>query len=171
MDAYHSHLVHAYHELHHNLHVQAFIGSLLALLIGWVLSIYLYRGPLAGRDWVGHAGFRFRVKTVLQNAYYMDDFYFGTVLRGNRWLRQVCAWFDRTVVDGIVNFFGTLTVWMCGVAAKIDHWGVDGSVRGFGNATFWTSRQAQRTVTGRIQDYVFLLVSAVVVLFLLLVLM
>jgi|GEM_PF-1108923 len=171
LDVYTSHLVHAFHELHHSKHVLAFIGSLIALMIGWVLSLYLYMGPLSGRDWVGHSGLRFRTKIVLQNAYYMDDFYFGTVLRGNRWLRQVCAWFDRTVVDGVVNSFGGITVWMCGVAAKIDHWGVDGSVRGVGNATFWTSRQAQRTVTGRIQDYVFLLVSAVVVLFLFLVLM
>jgi hypothetical protein len=159
------HAVHEYHEAHHGAHVMAFMVALVMLGLGIFASMYFYLGPLAGRDWVGHHGFLASVKRILRNAYYMDGFYANTVLRVNRWLRQLCSWFDRVFVDGLVNLFGTWTRWMCRAAAKTDHWGVDGSVRGIGNVTFWSGRQASRATTGRIQDYVFLLVSTVVILF------
>jgi len=164
-----SHDVHAYHDAHHGAHVMAFMVALAMLALGIGLSMYFYLGPLAGRDWIGHYGFLASVKRTLRGAYYVDGLYDATLLRANRWLRQVCSWFDRVFVDGLVNLMGTWTRWMCRVAAKTDHWGVDGSVRGIGNATFWSGRQASRATTGRIQDYVFLLVATVVVLFIIVV--
>ncbi len=160
--------IHHYHEKHHHAHHKAFIGSLVALGLGGLLStLFFLFGPLVGKDWVGHTGFRFKLRRFLFQAYRVDHFYDSTLLRSNRWIRQLCAWFDRTVIDGIVNFFGFFTRKLCAIIAKIDFWGVDGTVRGTGNATLWGGKQVQRSITGYIQDYVFLLVTALVFLYIL----
>ena len=169
----HDAVAHAWHEKHHHAHVQVFGGSMVAFLIGLALSMFFFSpwGPFYRREWVGHVGFLAASRTALKKGYYLDDLYYGTVIAAQGYIMRACAWFDKVIVDGIVNMFGKVTVWLGFAVAKADFWGVDGTVRGISNATGWAGATASKAPTGKISDYVFMLIGAIVIIFLLLALL
>ncbi|MBP9890666.1 MAG: NADH-quinone oxidoreductase subunit L [Planctomycetes bacterium] len=166
-------VAHAWHEKHHKAHVQVFGGSMVAFLIGLALSMFFFSpwGPFYRREWVGHVGFLASTRTALKRGYYLDELYYGTVVAAQAYLMRACAWFDKVIVDGIVNLVGKVSVWLGFVVAKADFWGVDGTVRGISNATGWAGATASKAPTGKISDYVFMLIGAIVVIFILLALL
>lgn len=169
----HDPITEAWHHKHHDAHVKVFGGSMVAFLIGLALSMFFFSpwGPFYRREWVGHVGFLAATRAALKKGYFMDDLYYGTVVRAQGWLMRLCSWFDKVIVDGLVNLAGKVTVWLGFVVAKADYWGVDGTVRGVSNATSWAGATASKAPTGKISDYVFMLIGALVLLFLLLALM
>ena len=169
----HDPVTHAWHEKHHGAHLQVFGGSMVAFLIGLALSMFFFSpwGPFYRREWVGHVGFLAMTRTTLKRGYFMDDFYYGTVVRAQGWAMRVCSWFDKVIIDGIVNLVGRVSTWMGWFIAKVDFWGVDGTVRGISNATGWAGSTASKAPTGKISDYVFMLIAALVLVFILLALM
>jgi len=93
--------------------------------------------------------------TVVFNKYYVDELYAATVLRGTHGLARMLAWFDREIVDGIVNFCG----W-CGRAAawingKIDQYFVDGAVNLVADAIIGSGQRLKKMQTGRINSYAY----------------
>ena len=84
----------------------------------------------------------------------------------------IVEWRDRVVIDGCVNFWGSLTRFLLGSVGTVDYWGVDGGVRGLGNTTLWAGRALRRIQSGVLQQYVYasLYFSGGVILILLLVL-
>lgn len=169
----HDEVAHAWHEKHHAAHVQVFGGSMVAFLIGLALSLFFFSpwGPFYRREWVGHVGFLAATRMALKKGYYLDNLYYGTVVAAQGYIMRACAWFDKVIVDGIVNLCGRVTTWLGFVVAKADYWGVDGTVRGISNATGWAGATASKAPTGKISDYVFMLIGAVVIIFLLLALL
>ena len=159
--------------MHSQAHVQVFGGSMVAFLIGLALSMFFFSpwGPFYRREWVGHVGFLASTRTALKRGYYLDELYYGTVVAAQAYLMRACAWFDKVIVDGIVNLVGKVSVWLGFVVAKADFWGVDGTVRGISNATGWAGATASKAPTGKISDYVFMLIGAIVVIFILLALL
>jgi proton-translocating NADH-quinone oxidoreductase chain L len=170
----HDPITHEWHEKHHTAHLQVFGGSMVAFLIGLALSMFFFSpwGPFYRREWVGHVGPRAFVRTLLKRGYYMDEFYYNySVLPVQGWLMRACAWFDKVIIDGIVNAVGAVTVWLGFAVAKADYWGVDGAVRFTSAATGWAGSTASKAPTGKISDYVFMLIGAIVLLFILLALL
>ncbi|MCC6574126.1 MAG: NADH-quinone oxidoreductase subunit L [Planctomycetes bacterium] len=163
----HDVVTHEWHEKHHKAHLTVFAGSMIAFLIGLALSMFFFSpwGPFYMKEWIGHVGFKHAVKTFLKRAYMMDALYYGTVVKAQVYIMKGCAWFDKTVVDGLVNVMGRLQVWKGFAVAKIDFWGVDGTVRGVSNATGYAGHAASKAPTGKISDYVFMLIAAIVLLF------
>jgi NADH-quinone oxidoreductase subunit L len=95
------------------------------------------------------------VHRVVFNKYYVDELYAATVLRGTHGLSRALAWFDRELVDGIVNFCG----W-CGRAAawingKIDQYFVDGAVNLVAGAVIGSGQKLKKMQTGRINSYAY----------------
>jgi NADH-quinone oxidoreductase subunit L len=95
------------------------------------------------------------VHRVVFNKYYVDELYAATVLRGTHGLARALAWFDREIVDGIVNFCG----W-CGRAAawingKIDEYFVDGAVNLVADLVIGAGQKLKRMQTGRITSYAY----------------
>src|SRR4026209_2073690 len=65
---------------------------------------------------------------VLYNKYYVDEIYQATFVRGFMALSRACAWFDRTVVDGVVNATAPFLKGVAALSGWIDQIFVDGAV-------------------------------------------
>jgi NADH-quinone oxidoreductase subunit L len=156
--------------------------------LGWL--VYGRKPLVAGqadplKRWLGP------VHTVLEHKYYVDELYDLILIRPVIWLAGICSkfdydWvinrivnlagqisviiaelfgrFDRSVVDGLVNTVGragkALAFWSGEADLKI----VDGAVDGVGDLTRAIGRLMRPLQTGWVQDYIFLIVTAVIVL-------
>jgi len=157
-----SEVVHA-EELAFNF-IVAGLSTLLAvggLLGGWAV----YRNYRAGevepfQRWLGP------VFTVLQNKYYVDEFYHLVIIRPTVWLADLSFKFDIGVIDYLVNLVGRIGRALADVSGVFDRVVIDsGMVDGVANVTHAFGGWLRKTQTGRVQNYV--LVIAVTVLLLL----
>src|SRR5208337_1052773 len=77
------------------------------------------------------------VYTLLKNKYYIDELYMFFIRNIFFVITEVIKWFDRHVVDGIVN-----------LVAKISQ---------------WTGERLRRTTTGSLQTYALIIFSGLIV--------
>jgi NADH-quinone oxidoreductase subunit L len=132
------------------------------LLIGWSL----YRGYRAGQVEPFQAALG-PVFTVLQNKYYIDEFYRLVIIRPVVWLADICFRIDdRWIIDPFVDLVGAAGRLASDVSrvldsVLIDRWLVEGTAGLFNAAGRWL----RYSETGRVQNY--LLVVAVTILMLL----
>jgi NADH-quinone oxidoreductase subunit L len=66
--------------------------------------------------------------TAMANRFYFDELYAATVVQGSKLLADASYWFDRTVVDGLVNGAGWIGRNLAEVSGWIDVNIVDGLV-------------------------------------------
>lgn len=99
------------------------------------------------------------VYVALQGQYFFDEFYAATVYRATLWWADVCAAFDRIIIDGIVDGSGHLTRMLSGVTGIFDKYVVDGAVNGVASVMHGFGEGFRRIQTGRVQTY-FVYVSA-----------
>lgn len=86
------------------------LTSLLVATGGLALGWWVYKDFKAGeKDPIQKAAPG--LHRVLQNKYYVDEFYNATVVRFAEWVSVVFTsqWMDRTVIDGILHFFAHLS--------------------------------------------------------------
>ncbi len=92
--------------------------------------------------------------TILLNKYYVDEIYFGAFIRPLVKLCEGFWWFDRWIVDGLVNGARHFTVGASHASFACDKYVVDGAGVNGTAATFqWLSRQNRRVQTGQFQHY------------------
>jgi NADH-quinone oxidoreductase subunit L len=108
---------------------------------------------------------------VLSNKYYVDELYDATVVRGTWGLARQLSRFDAGVIDGLVNFSRHFTVVTALLSGFFDRYVVDGLVNLVGWVLAQSSRVFRRVQTGLVSQYalvvavgVLALVFAVVVL-------
>ncbi len=153
----------AYTEAHH---VVPYVASGLfvaGLALAW--AFFLPSGPFYGKNVVA-SGPLAAINTCLRNLWYIDRFYTWITLRLLHTANFACGVFDKYVVDGFVNWTGTVCQYFTGVVGTVDFDGVDGSVRGLGDVTLWGGRKVKRLQTGLLQQYVYasvLLVAGVLI--------
>jgi NADH-quinone oxidoreductase subunit L len=82
-------------------------------------------------------------------------------VRGTLGLSRALAWFDATVVDGIVNGAATLTRLVSTINGLIDDYLVDGLVNFIANFTNWLGGLVRRLQTGSINAYLYGIVVVV----------
>lgn len=140
-----------------------FLIGTLAALAGIGLATIIWLKPILEigereRRWFGW------LAKLVENKYYIDEIYQATLIRGLMVSAAVAYWFDRWVIDYlIVNGVGYVTLMASAAWGWFDRTVVDGVV----NAVAWITGFAGRSVrylqTGVTQQYVFLLVTAVVI--------
>ncbi|NUM69629.1 MAG: NADH-quinone oxidoreductase subunit L [Ignavibacteriaceae bacterium] len=125
-------------------------------LLGALLAIILFRMKKLTPDPEG------KFTRILYNGYYLDYFYTDIISPLAVKFTQLIALFDKYVVDGIVNFMGTLTVWISTAAGIFDKYVVDGAV----NFTAWitdkTGFAVRKIQTGKVQDYLLFVVFTLI---------
>jgi len=130
--------------------------------IGLGYLVYGWKPLVAGqRDPLERMGV---VWTVLRNKYYIDEIYHATVIRGAIGLANVCFRFDSGIVDGTVNLVGKLTERWSHVSGLFDTYVIDGIVNGVGRVTSAVGQELRYIQTGRVQNYMIIVVISVLLL-------
>mgnify|MGYP001825116990 CR=1 FL=1 len=102
---------------------------------------------------------------LLENKYYIDDFYMDGIIRPIRGpVARAVDWFNGHVIDLVINGTGWVTVRVAKAVYWFDQKGVDGAINASAAATGGTGGLLRLIQTGRIQQYVFLIVAGTVVL-------
>ncbi|MFT7461740.1 MAG: NADH-quinone oxidoreductase subunit L [Pseudohongiellaceae bacterium] len=124
LDVHHEleHMAHALHDVHY----WAMGVSVFAILAGFVLARRMY---LTRATDPAEVSAKFGpMHRIISNKYYFDDAYNkGIVGNLKRW-NQLCYWWDRTIVDGIVNGMGLVTRFLAFLSALFDTYVIDGAV-------------------------------------------
>lgn len=140
-----------------------FLIGTLAALAGIGLATIIWLKPILEigereRRWFGW------LAKLVENKYYIDEFYNATIIRALMISAAVAYWFDRWVIDYlIVNGVGYLTL----VASAAWSWFDRNVVDGLVNLVAWTTGFVGRSIrylqTGVTQQYMFLLVVSVLI--------
>lgn len=129
-------------------------------LTAW--AIYGYRPVAAGQpDPLARFGILWRAPL---NKYWLDELYGykinldgtatpGLVLRFFGALSRAAYWFDRTVVDGLVNLAGWSGRALAGLWGWVDHNVIDGLVNATGGVTTEMAGWWRTMQTGNVQNY------------------
>jgi len=131
----------------HSLHLLIPIGLTLASCFMWIIAWRWYvKGayPLNGAS----KGIAFSL-----NQGYLNQFYARTFVAGTVNLSKGLYWFDRNIIDGIVNQLGTLTKAISRVAAWVDKYIVDGFINTLGGTTYYFGHLLRWVQNGRLQNY------------------
>ena len=78
------------------------------------------------------------------------------------------AWFDRTVIDGLLHFLTKLTVDVSKLDRRFDEAIIDGLVNQLGSVTFAIGRSFRVIQTGLLRQYIVFIAVGVLTLFVLL---
>jgi NADH-quinone oxidoreductase subunit L len=97
----------------------------------------------------------------MQNKYYVDEIYQGSVVRVFMALRLVFADMDKWIVDGLVNGISVITRLVSWINGAIDQYLVDGLVNFVAEGTLAAGDKLRTVQTGRIQNYVYGLLGGV----------
>src|SRR5437667_937812 len=103
------------------------------------------------------------IHRMLTKRYWIDDAYdaFGrTVVYG---LARALDWFDRKVIDGIVNGVGRAGVVVATGTDRFDRQVIDGAVNAISLETVRTSLRLRQRQTGQVQSYAWVVVLGIVV--------
>ncbi|HEX5009631.1 MAG TPA: NADH-quinone oxidoreductase subunit L [Planctomycetota bacterium] len=147
--------------LHHS-HMPAVGISVLAIVGGWLLARAMYQTRSVDPAAVAR---RFQpVYDLFVAKWGFDEFYATVVVANLLRLNRLLARFDKTVIDGLVNFAGLLTRFVAFLCGLFDKYVIDGLVnfwRWFVRSLSAVLRLAQ---TGNARDYLTMTLIAVLVL-------
>lgn len=154
---------HAEHVKHvaHKAHLTTVFATITVFLCGLALSWAMYF-----KKFIDPA----KVATTFAPLYklflakwYVDEFYAATFLRANTAIFLALGWFDKYVIDGLVNVWSWITRGISYLSGLIDKFGVDGLVNLVGNRTQMLGHVLSVFHTGRVRQYFILSMAAVCV--------
>jgi NADH-quinone oxidoreductase subunit L len=122
--------------------------------VGWFFAFVLYNDAKSTVPARMKETFA-RAWAVVYNKYYVDEIYQATVVRFSLWLSRAAYWVDQNVIDGLVNFAGTVGRGVAYVDAAIDKYVVDGAVNGLADLIVSGGKNLRRVQTGHINAYLF----------------
>ena len=103
------------------------------------------------------------IRTWLYHRMYFDELYHSVFVEPMVSFSRFCAWFDRFIIDGIVNGAAAGVGQLARLSGWIDRYVVDGAVNGLGALTYDLGAMVRAPQTGRIRMYVTVLMCAVAV--------
>ena len=99
------------------------------------------------------------------NKWYFDELYDKTIIAGTMLFARVSNWFDKYIVDGLVNGSATVTQFSSMFSGKFDNIFVDGLVNLTGGVVAFFGLVFRKIQTGRIQTYIAFLIFGMLILF------
>jgi NADH-quinone oxidoreductase subunit L len=155
----------AYTEAMHQAHLPAMILSLCVAGLGILFAFLFYFWRKLSADKLAEqTGPLYRLSL---NKWYFDEIYDATFVAFTMGLSRFLAWFDNTIVDGVVNGAGSVTKMASTLSGNFDTYVVDGLVNFTAYFSGFIGLILRRFQTGRVQTYVVLVIfSLVIILFL-----
>jgi NADH-quinone oxidoreductase subunit L len=149
----------------HSAHYPAMILSLLVAGGGILLAFFMYKWKKINPDKIAD---KFKpLYNLSYNKWYFDEFYDKIFVGGTLQFSKALAWFDNTIVDGIVNLSATVTRLFSRISGAFDTIVVDGLVNLLAYISGFIGLIFRSFQTGKVQTYViFVIFSLVILLFL-----
>jgi NADH-quinone oxidoreductase subunit L len=149
-------------EKEHTEHVAHNTGMIISIIVAglgiWIATLGYYWKKINPATWQVRLGVLYR---GMYHKWWLDEIYNATAVGGVLLLARIFAWFDLTVIDGIVNGSAWVTRHFSFVEGWFDNHVVDGLV----NFTAWFIGMWGRFIRifqrGQIQRYVFYALVAV----------
>jgi proton-translocating NADH-quinone oxidoreductase, chain L len=139
------------------------LASVGAATIGWAFAYVLYfkdNAFVRATRWARNAA---PIHRLLENKYYVDEFYNTVFVGGTLALSRALSWFDANIVDGIVNGVRHVTVIVLGHGSNLfDRFVVDGAVNGVAFSARGGSRLFRRMQSGLVQNYALVMGGGIV---------
>ena len=130
------------------------------LVIYWAWSVYIKGKPV----FFPQSGLLFRLAC---NEWYFNSIYNNIIVKPILALSSAAFWFDRRIIDGIINYSAALWLVLAKTAAWFDQHIIDGSLNLLASLVQATGNFARRFQGGKVQYYLFSMLVIVLVLFLL----
>jgi len=105
--------------------------------------------------------------SMLLNRYWIDDYYAAFGSRAVAGFARLVDWFDRNIVDGIVNAIGRGGVMTAFHTDRFDRNVIDGLVNGISLETVRSSVFLRTKQTGQVQSYTWVIVVGIIAILLL----
>lgn len=153
-----------YTEAMHHAHYPAMGLSLLVAGLGIGFAFLMYGFKKINPDTLAN-GLKPLYNFSL-NKWYFDEFYNTVFVGFVMFLSRFLAWFDSTIVDGIVNGVASVTRGISWLSGKFDTYVVDGLVNLIAIISGFIGIIFRKTQTGRVQTYIVLAVFSLVVIIL-----
>ncbi|HEY8496716.1 MAG TPA: NADH-quinone oxidoreductase subunit L [Limnochordales bacterium] len=146
-----------YHHEPHHASFDAFVFGVATAVwvLGVLLALAIYKYNLVSRRKIIQV--LYPIWVVLKRRYYIDDVYQYVFVRGMIGLALAIGWFDRHVIDLIVNAVGWVGRKISEYVDEFDRGVVDGIVNGVGGAFVVGSRVLRQVQTGFVQSYMLVL--------------
>jgi NADH-quinone oxidoreductase subunit L len=139
------------------------LSSIAVATLGWFIAYVLYK-----KDAAFARATRLRIRfaffhRILENKYYVDEFYNTVFVGGTIAFSRALSWFDAHIIDGIVNGVRHLTVIFFGHGSNlVDRYIVDGAVNGVGYSARGGSRLFRKMQSGFVQNYALVMAGGIV---------
>lgn len=151
-----------YTEAMHHAHYPAMFLSLILAGGGILFAFVFYQWKKLDPDKLAES-----VKPLYKlsyNKWYFDEIYDASFVAGTLGLSKFLAWFDNTIIDGIVNLSATVTKGFSNFSGKFDNIVVDGLVNFMAYLSGFIGLIFRRFQTGKVQTYIVLVIFSLVIL-------
>lgn len=152
-----------FEETLHRVHSTAMVMSLCVAGIGILLAFMTYSWKKINADAVAQK--LSPVHKFLLNKWYFDELYDATAVAVTLGAAKLCAWFDRVVIDGIVDGSAWLTRRSSSGSGIFDNYVVDGLVNLVAYTAGFCGLAFRKVQTGRVQTYIIFVIVGVMVFF------
>lgn len=152
-----------YEQAMHSVHYPAMILSLVLASLGILLAFVIYQWKKVSADNLAD-----KLKGLYKgslNKWYVDEFYSASFIGGTLGLGNILNWFDKYIVDGIVNGSATFTRVFSKISGYFDEYIVDGLVNATAFLSGFIGLNFKRLQTGKVQTYLVLVIFSVIILF------
>ncbi len=137
-------------------------SSVLIALGGWWLAYTMYvRRPEMAAAWA--AKYR-RAHRLLLNKYWVDELYDALVVEPSKRWGVMCAWFDRTVIDGMVRGVARMTQGGAWLSTWIEKYVLYGFLNVIGYSNHLGARALRLLQTGFVHHYAFIVIVGLAIL-------
>lgn len=152
-----------YMEEMHHAHSTAMILSLIMAGLGILLALVIYQWRLISAD---KLAIKFQpLYNFSLNKWYFDELYSKTFVAFTLGVSNLFAWFDQKVIDGIVNGTATVTRETSFLSGRFDNKVIDGWVNFTAYITGFFGLIFRRLQTGKIQTYLVMVLTGLIILF------
>jgi len=134
--------------------------ALLGLWLGWLIY---WRKPLKAGQRDPMENFLGPLHAVLKNRYYLDEIYGRVFVAPSQWLSaQIIVFLDRGIIDALLHIIARLFTWLGDLVKVLNLWLIDGVGDGIPIAIFNFGGWLRRMQSGRVQQYMLLVLAAAV---------
>lgn len=146
----------------------SFVVALGGLWLGWMMY---WRKPLKKGEQDPIEGILGPLFPVLKNRYYFDDLYIMLFVKPSQWFgKQVIVFLDKGLIDTFLHVIARFFTWLGDLIKVLNMWLIDGVGDGIPIAIYNFGGWLRRIQTGRVQQYMLLVLAAAVIIGLILVL-